>query len=97
MLFISVSRITVGRRACRPKTAKLAVNTRLRVVVEEKLAAWWSPQQISGWLTDTYLGVEEMRVSHETIYLSLFVQGKGALGHELTRCLRTGRAIPTSH
>ena len=62
-------------------------------MVEEKLAQWWSPQQISGWLTDTYPGVEEMRVSHETIYLSLFVQGKGGLRHELTRCLRTRRAI----
>jgi len=81
------------QRACRPKTAKLAVNTRLRGVVEEKLTEWWSPQQISGWLTDTYPGVQEMRVSHETIYLSLFVQGKGALRHELTRCLRTHRAI----
>jgi len=81
------------RRACRPKTAKLAANTRLRAVVEDKLAQWWSPQQISGWLKDTYPGVEEMRVSHETIYLSLFVQGKGALRHELTRCLRTRRAI----
>ena len=81
------------RRTRRPKTAKLAVNTELRAVVEEKLTEWWSPQQISGWLTDTYPGVEEMRVSHETIYLSLFVQGKGALRHELTRCLRTRRAI----
>ncbi len=80
-------------RARRPKTAKLAVNTKLRAVVEDKLAEWWSPQQISGWLGDAYPGVEEMRVSHETIYLSLFVQGKGALRHELTRCLRTRRAI----
>jgi len=81
------------RRAHRPKTAKLADNSVLRAVVEDKLAEWWSPQQISGWLGDAYPGVEEMRVSHETIYLSLFVQGKGALRHELTRCLRTGRAI----
>jgi len=81
------------QRARRPKTAKLAINGQLRAVVEEKLAEGWSPQQISGWLTDTYPGVEEMRVSHETIYLSLFVQGKGALRHELTRCLRTRRAI----
>ena len=81
------------QRARRPKTAKLATNGQLRAVVEDKLAEWWSPQQISGWLGDTYPGVEEMRVSHETIYLSLFVQGKGALRHELTRCLRTRRAI----
>ena len=81
------------RRACRPKTAKLAVNTQLRAVVEEKLAEWWSPQQVAGWLKDAYPACEEMWVSHETIYLSLFVQGKGALRHELTRCLRTHRAI----
>ena len=81
------------RRTRRPKRAKLAVNTELRAVVEEKLAEWWSPEQISGWLKEAYPGVEEMRVSHETIYLSLFVQGKGALRHELTQCLRTRRAI----
>jgi IS30 family transposase len=62
-------------------------------VVEEKLVEWWSPQQISGWLQRTYPGNREMWVSHETIYLSLFVQGRGALRHELTRCLRTRRAI----
>ncbi len=81
------------RRARRPKASKLALNSTLRGMVEAKLAAWWSPQQIAGWLTDTYPGVQEMWVSHETIYLSLFVQGKGALRHELTRCLRTRRAI----
>ncbi len=81
------------QRARRPKTAKLALNGELRTVVEAKLAQWWSPQQISGWLTETYPGVEEMQVSHETIYLSLFIQGRGALRHELTRCLRTHRAI----
>jgi len=81
------------QRARRPKTARLAANTELRKLVEAKLALWWSPQQISGWLIDTYPSVEEMWVSHETIYLSLFVQGKGALRHELTRCLRTRRAI----
>jgi len=81
------------RRARRPKPSKLALNSTLRAMVEAKLAAWWSPQQISGWLEEAYPGVEEMRVSHETIYLSLFVQGKGALRHELTKCLRTRRAI----
>ncbi len=81
------------RRARRPKRCKLAENPQLRRVVEEKLAEWWSPQQISGWLRRTYPGNPEMWVSHETIYLSLFVQGRGALRHELTRCLRTRRAI----
>lgn len=79
-------------RARRPKPAKLACNRQLREAVEEKLEAWWSPVQISGWLEDTYPDDEEMRVSHETIYQSLFIQGKGALRHELFQCLRTGRA-----
>ncbi len=79
-------------RAQRPKPAKLATNFRLRKVVETKLEAWWSPVQISDWLVDEYGDDEEMRVSHETIYQTLFIQGKGALRKELWRCLRTGRA-----
>ncbi len=79
-------------RAQRPKPAKLATHQRLQGVVEEKLELWWSPRQISRWLVDAYPLDEEMRVSHETIYQSLFIQGKGALRKELWRCLRTGRA-----
>ena len=79
-------------RARRPKPAKLTANPRLRMVVEEKLGLWWSPTQIAGWLCEAYPDDEEMRVSHETIYQSLFIQGKGALRKELWRCLRTGRA-----
>jgi IS30 family transposase len=71
----------------------LIVNHRLREVVEEKLELWWSPGQISQWLGHAYPDDEEMRVSHETIYQSLFIQGRGALRKELWRCLRTGRAI----
>ena len=81
------------RRARRPKAGKLVGNLALRGVVEAKLAAWWSPQQIAGWLREAYPGDPEMWVSHETIYLSLFVQGRGALRHELAQCLRTHRAI----
>ncbi len=80
------------RRACRPKPSKLATNLVLRKVVEEKLELWWSPEQVVLWLKRTYPDDQEMWVSHETIYLSLFVQGKGALRRELTDCLRTGRA-----
>jgi IS30 family transposase len=76
----------------RPKPAKLAVSPRLRQVVEGKLELRWSPQQVAGWLALAYPDDPEMRVSHETIYLSLFVQARGALRKELTRCLRTGRA-----
>jgi IS30 family transposase len=81
------------RRARRPKPTKLAQCPRLRRVVEAELAKWWSPQQISSWLALVYPDEPEMRVSHETIYLSLFVQGRGALRKELTACLRTGRAM----
>jgi IS30 family transposase len=66
---------------------------RLALIVEEKLAQWWSPQQISGLLRQTYPLSPEMWVSHETILLMLFVQGRGGLKHELTQCLRTHRAI----
>jgi IS30 family transposase len=60
--------------------------------VEEKLSIRWSPQQISGWLRRTYCGVEEIQVSHETIYLTLFIQARGGLKRELTQHLRTRRA-----
>ena len=81
------------RRAKRPKAMKLHECPRLSVAVEEKLLLWWSPGQISRWLVRAYPGDEEMRVSHETIYQSLFVQGRGTLRKELWRSLRTGRAI----
>ena len=89
-----VSRRTGGalRRLRRPKPAKLALCPRLREVVESKLELRWSPQQIAGWLARAYPDDPEMRVSHETIYLSLFVQSRGALRKELTRYLRRGRA-----
>jgi IS30 family transposase len=81
------------RRAQRPKAAKLMTQPRLPAVVEAKLALRWSPQQLAGWLPLAYPQDPVMRVSHETIYLSLFVQSRGALRRELQRCLRTGRAI----
>jgi IS30 family transposase len=80
------------RRLCRPKASKLATCPRLRAVVEAKLELRWSPQQISGWLVETFPDDPEMRVSHETIYVSLFVQSRGALRKELTRYLRSGHS-----
>jgi IS30 family transposase len=71
---------------------KLSECPRLREEVEDKLDLWWSPTQISGWLVVAYPDDEEMRVSHETIYQSLYVQGRGALRKELWQALRTGRA-----
>ncbi len=81
------------KRAKRPKPGKLSECPRLRTAVEDKLLLWWSPGQISRWLIRAYPDDEEMRVSHETIYQSLFVQGRGALRKELWRSLRTGRAV----
>jgi IS30 family transposase len=79
--------------ARRPKPAKLAGCPRLRAQVEQWLQLRWSPQQISARLAREFPGDPEMRVSHETIYQSLFVQSRGALRKELARCLRTGRAV----
>src|SRR4051812_19774196 len=79
------------RRACRPKPGKLAADPRLRADVEAKLGQDWSPHQIAGWLSRAYPDEPEMRVSHETIYMSLFVQSRGALNRELTQHLRTRR------
>jgi len=53
----------------------------------------WSPEQISGRLRLDFPDDASMRVSHEAIYQSLYVQGRGALTRELTACLRTGRAL----
>jgi len=64
------------RRARRPKPSKLAENHELGAVVEEKLGEWWSPQQVVLWLKRTYGDNPGMYVSHETIYLSLFVSGE---------------------
>ncbi|WP_441296310.1 IS30 family transposase [Amycolatopsis sp. CA-126428] len=111
--------------AKRPKTAKLAVDDRLREYVQERLAgnvrrpdgtvvagpetAWkglnkphrqdrrwataWSPEQISRRLPVDFPDDVSMRISHEAIYQSLFIQGRGALKRELVACLRTGRAL----
>jgi IS30 family transposase len=81
------------QRAKRPKTAKLAANTALREVVQDGLDRKWSPRQISERLVLDFPDRPELRVSHETIYQSLYVQGRGALRRELTAALRTGRAL----
>jgi IS30 family transposase len=82
------------RRAARPKPCKLAGDPRLRAVVEAKLRLCWSPEQIAGWLQVAYPDDPSMRISHETIYLSLYVPHRGVLHRGLRRCLRTGRAMP---
>ena len=110
--------------ARRPKPAKLAVHSRLREYVQDKLsgvirdgdgnvvgpfASWkgrnrprradrrwataWSPQQISNRLPIDFPDDESMRISHEAVYQSLDIEGRGALERELVACLRTGRAL----
>ena len=76
----------------RPKPTKLASNPGLLAAVTAGLEALWSPRQISKVLTELYPGVPSMNISHETIYQSIYVQGRGELRRELARCLRSGRA-----
>ncbi|MGD2132006.1 MAG: IS30 family transposase [Maricaulaceae bacterium] len=83
-------------RALRPKPAKLARNPALARVVAGKLALDWSPEQIAGWLKLTRPHDEHARVSHETIYKSLFIQARGALKKDLVKHLRSRRAIRRS-
>jgi transposase, IS30 family len=80
-------------RASRPKPAKLVTNQALRERVEQDLEKKYSPEQIAGRLRQDFPDEEGMWVSTETIYQSLYVQSRGALRRELTRCLRTGRAL----
>jgi IS30 family transposase len=79
--------------ARRPKIAKLAANQRLRDEVQARLEDKLSPEQIANRLKIDFPDDRQMRVSHETIYVSLYVQGRGALRRDLTQCLRTGRAL----
>jgi IS30 family transposase len=83
-------------RARRPKRCKLASNPPLRRVVTRKLRFNWSPEQIAGWLERAHPEDEANRVSHETIYRSLFVQARGVLKKELVRHLRSKRTIRRS-
>ena len=86
-----------AKRSRRPKPMKLAEHPRLCREVERRLLDRWSPQQIAARLVCDYPDDLTMRVSHETIYRSLFVQAKGALRKELAVCLRTGRTQRCSH
>ena len=79
--------------ARRPQLRVLDTNPRLAAYVIERLETLWSPEQIVRRLIEDFPDDAEMRVSHETIYQSLYVQGRGALRKELASCLRTGRAV----
>jgi len=76
----------------RPKRRKLVEHPQLARLVAQRLRKRWSPQQISGWLRQERPDDPSWYVSHETIYQSLFVQGRGGLRKELVEALRSGRA-----
>jgi IS30 family transposase len=82
--------------ALRPKRCLLAVHRKLRDIVASKLVLDWSPEQISGWLKTQYSDDRSMRVSHETIYRSLFIQARGVLKKELMDHLRSKRRMRRS-
>ncbi len=85
------------RMAARPKPAKLAQRPQLRALVQAKLRERLSPQQVAAELHQEFPHQPEMWVSHETIYRSIYVQGRGELRRELAVCLRTGRALRRPH
>jgi IS30 family transposase len=87
------------QRAMRPRGGKLAGNDRLRDYVQTGLEAEHSPEQISIRLRRDFPDEPEMRVSHETIYQALYVEGRGQLRRELVTALRTGRTLrkPRGH
>ena len=83
------------KRARRPKATKFRQCPRLRTQVESMLNTQWSPQQISARLPVDYPDDPEMRVSHETIYRSLFVQARGGVAQRAHR-VSAVRAYPSS-
>jgi IS30 family transposase len=88
-----VAQARAETRARRPKESKIAAHPRLRAWLENKLdTVQWSPQQLSARLRSQFPDDESMRISHEAIYRSLYVQGRGHLRKDLTNALRTGRA-----
>jgi IS30 family transposase len=89
----SLAQKRAEQERARPKPAKLAGNLPLRELVQTKLERKHSPKQIAVGLRRQFPEQPEMWVSHETIYRSIYVQGRGALRHELAACLRTGRAL----
>ena len=89
LLLAAVADAIAARNSLEQIGVELPAVTRMSKDREAKLELRWSPQQISAWLRIHYPDAKEMRVSHETIYMSLFVQGRGALRRELHRNLRT--------
>src|SRR5208282_2343458 len=92
----SQAELAAWDRTLRPKTCKLVENRALAHIVAAKLQGQWSPEQIAGWLKQTYPSDESYQVSHETIYRSLYIQARGALKKELLQHLRRTRVMRRS-
>jgi transposase, IS30 family len=91
------AQLRADRKRTRPKPAKLVGNDRLREEVQRRLTENDSPEQIAHRLPIDFPDDPAMRISHEAIYQSLFVQSRGALRHDLHKRLRTGRAVRKPH
>ena len=89
----AVADAAAWRRAERPKPCRLATSPRLRHAVARKLSADWAPEQIAGWLKQTYPDNAAMQISHEAIYRTLFVQARGVFKRELLQHLRRRQTI----
>jgi IS30 family transposase len=85
--------VRAWEQAQRPKQCALAKNEQLRDYVVQALCEHWSPQQISWRLEQQFSDDQSMRVSHETIYRSLFIQARGLFKQELTQHLRRGKSL----
>lgn len=89
----ALAEVDAWERARRPKVSKLAGSPALLAVVRSRLELDWSPQQIAAWLPRTHPTDSSIRVSHETIYRSIYISGRNDLGPHAARHLRSGRAI----
>ena len=85
-----------GKMQKRPKAFKLDTAPGLKMIVIEKLQSKWSPEQISGWLRIKYPEKSEMRISHETIYKSLYIRTRKLLDRALMNNLRAGHKMRQS-
>ena len=89
----SAAQADADRKALRPQRRKLAQNLPLRRAVQNRLKMNHSPKQIARRLVVDFPDMPQMRISPETIYKSIYVQGRGGLKRELAKHLRTGRSI----
>ncbi|MEU7377172.1 IS30 family transposase [Streptomyces albidoflavus] len=92
-----VAQARADARRPRPKAGKISRCPQLRDYIQERLERRWSPEQIAHQLRRDFPDDLEMRVTHETIYQALYVQGRGELRRELTKALRSGRARRRPH